>query len=193
MSKPKIKIGVVGVGYHGWHHARIYSSMKDVDLLAVVDSNSARAEEVADRCQSRAEADYKKLIEYTQKAITPQAPKAQVQERDETGVPLVDGEGNAIMIDLPEGTTLHQVKGFYHGTTKDGTSVLKVVVDGKPWDSKYGHIVWGNSPVTDWKSWSAHVGNDTPALYAPPEGAKNVIMRPSSKNANYADIVEFRD
>lgn len=46
----KIKCGVVGVGYLGSHHARIYSEMEEVELVGVVDSNRERAEEIAQLC-----------------------------------------------------------------------------------------------------------------------------------------------
>jgi predicted dehydrogenase len=42
-----LRVGVVGVGHLGRHHARILSSLPDVDLCAVVDVNRARAEEIA--------------------------------------------------------------------------------------------------------------------------------------------------
>jgi predicted dehydrogenase len=42
-----LRIAVVGVGHLGKHHARILSTMPGVDLVAVVDTNRARAEEIA--------------------------------------------------------------------------------------------------------------------------------------------------
>jgi predicted dehydrogenase len=42
-----LRIAVVGVGHLGKHHARILSVMPGVELVAVVDTNRARAEEVA--------------------------------------------------------------------------------------------------------------------------------------------------
>src|SRR4249919_950791 len=42
-----LRIAVIGVGHLGKHHARILSSMPGVELVAVVDTNKARAEEVA--------------------------------------------------------------------------------------------------------------------------------------------------
>jgi predicted dehydrogenase len=42
-----LRIAVVGVGHLGKHHARILSAMPGVDLVAVVDTNRARAEEIA--------------------------------------------------------------------------------------------------------------------------------------------------
>lgn len=52
-SKP-IRVGVVGVGYLGRFHARIYADMPDVELVGVADVDAARAREVADqhRCQA---------------------------------------------------------------------------------------------------------------------------------------------
>jgi predicted dehydrogenase len=42
-----LRIAVIGVGHLGRHHARILSTLPGVELVAVVDTNRARAEEVA--------------------------------------------------------------------------------------------------------------------------------------------------
>jgi len=42
-----LRIAVVGVGHLGKHHARILSTMAGVELVAVVDTNRARADEIA--------------------------------------------------------------------------------------------------------------------------------------------------
>lgn len=44
-----IRAGVIGAGYLGQHHARIYASLEDVDLVGVADIDAGRAEEVAAR------------------------------------------------------------------------------------------------------------------------------------------------
>ncbi|HCC69445.1 MAG TPA: UDP-N-acetyl-D-glucosamine dehydrogenase [Nitrospiraceae bacterium] len=49
-----IKVGVIGVGYLGAHHARIFSELKDVQLIGVVDANSESAREVASRYSCKA-------------------------------------------------------------------------------------------------------------------------------------------
>lgn len=46
---PKLKVGVVGVGAFGATHAKIYAAMPGVELTAVVDTDSARAAEIAAR------------------------------------------------------------------------------------------------------------------------------------------------
>jgi predicted dehydrogenase len=43
----KVRVGVVGVGYLGRFHALIYSRMPGVELVGVVDTDAARAQEVA--------------------------------------------------------------------------------------------------------------------------------------------------
>ncbi len=57
----KIKVAVIGVGYLGEHHARIYSSMNDVVLVGVVDTNKERAAEIAAKYSTRAFHDYREL------------------------------------------------------------------------------------------------------------------------------------
>jgi predicted dehydrogenase len=42
-----IPVGVVGVGHLGRHHARLYASMPGVRLVGVVDTDAARAREIA--------------------------------------------------------------------------------------------------------------------------------------------------
>ena len=45
----KLKCGVVGVGYLGQHHARIYSELETTELVGVCDANVDRAREIADK------------------------------------------------------------------------------------------------------------------------------------------------
>jgi predicted dehydrogenase len=53
----KIRIGVVGVGHHGRHHARNLSAMPDVCLAGVVDAHSDTARHVAELYQTKAYAE----------------------------------------------------------------------------------------------------------------------------------------
>jgi predicted dehydrogenase len=57
-----VKVAVVGVGHMGRHHARIYSEMPDVELVAVVDTNELVAKELAKKFHTKALTDYKDLI-----------------------------------------------------------------------------------------------------------------------------------
>jgi predicted dehydrogenase len=53
---------VVGVGYLGRHHARIYADLEGVDLVAVADTDEAAAREVADQYGCRAYADFREAL-----------------------------------------------------------------------------------------------------------------------------------
>ena len=57
-----LRIAVIGVGHLGKHHARILSSLPGVELVAVVDTNPVRAEEVAVASGCRAVPDACELI-----------------------------------------------------------------------------------------------------------------------------------
>ncbi|MDH5632818.1 MAG: Gfo/Idh/MocA family oxidoreductase [Gammaproteobacteria bacterium] len=59
----KLRVGVVGVGYLGKFHARIYSEMEGVDLVGVVDSDAAVAESIAAEYNTRAYTDFRDLLD----------------------------------------------------------------------------------------------------------------------------------
>ncbi len=60
----KLKVGVIGVGSLGQHHARNYSEIKDVVLAGVADADHARAQEIAAKHKTVAYADYHELLKY---------------------------------------------------------------------------------------------------------------------------------
>ncbi len=49
MGKEVVKIGVIGVGHLGKHHARILAEMDDVELVGVSDVNKEAGQEIADK------------------------------------------------------------------------------------------------------------------------------------------------
>src|SRR5260370_32549982 len=57
-----LRLGVIGVGHLGRHHARILSTLPNVELVAVVDTNRARAEEIAAAHGTRALFDARELL-----------------------------------------------------------------------------------------------------------------------------------
>jgi predicted dehydrogenase len=58
-----VRLAVIGVGYLGRQHARILSSLPDAELVAVVDTNRARAEEIAAAHGTRAFSDYREVVD----------------------------------------------------------------------------------------------------------------------------------
>ncbi len=57
-----IRVGVVGVGYVGQHHARIYSEMTGVELVGVVDIDETRLQELGARYRIQLCHDYRELL-----------------------------------------------------------------------------------------------------------------------------------
>jgi predicted dehydrogenase len=57
-----VRIAVIGVGHLGRHHARILSALPGVELVAVVDTNRARAEEVAAANRTQPRFDARELL-----------------------------------------------------------------------------------------------------------------------------------
>ena len=53
-NNKKVRVAVIGAGYLGRIHARIYHEMDNVDLIAVVDTDSAVAQDVAQDCDCQA-------------------------------------------------------------------------------------------------------------------------------------------
>ena len=58
----RLKVGVVGVGHLGRHHARVLASLPEVDLVGVVDSRPEQVASVAEACGTTAFADYRELF-----------------------------------------------------------------------------------------------------------------------------------
>jgi predicted dehydrogenase len=57
-----IKIGVIGVGYLGQHHARIYNELDSAELVGVVDTDKQRAEGIAALYGTKAYSDYRDIL-----------------------------------------------------------------------------------------------------------------------------------
>lgn len=57
-----LRVGVVGVGHLGQHHARVLAAMPGVRLVGVADSSPERATAIAARCQTAALTDYRRLL-----------------------------------------------------------------------------------------------------------------------------------
>lgn len=58
----RLRVGVVGTGYLGKFHAKIYSEMPDVDLAGIVDVNDTAARAVAEECNCPAFSDSRELL-----------------------------------------------------------------------------------------------------------------------------------
>ena len=57
-----IKVGVIGVGYLGQHHARIYSELPQTHLVGVADIDQTRRAEIGNRFGVAHFGDYQGLL-----------------------------------------------------------------------------------------------------------------------------------
>src|SRR4051794_16945191 len=65
----RLPVAVIGVGHLGKEHARILSSLPDVELVGVADPNAAAAEAVARACGTAARADHRLLVDQVRAAV----------------------------------------------------------------------------------------------------------------------------
>ena len=57
-----VKVGVIGIGNMGWHHARVLSLLKDADLVGVADPDAARGQLATEQFGCRWFADYRTML-----------------------------------------------------------------------------------------------------------------------------------
>ena len=62
MSMNSVRVGVIGVGALGQHHARIYAELAGARLVGVCDANAARASEIAARHATQAFSEAEALV-----------------------------------------------------------------------------------------------------------------------------------
>lgn len=58
-----LRVGVIGVGYLGEHHARIFSQLEDVRLVAVVDIDKNRTKSIAEKYKSTPYVDFREILD----------------------------------------------------------------------------------------------------------------------------------
>jgi predicted dehydrogenase len=95
MSTP-LRVGVIGVGYLGQHHARLLGSMDGVELVGVVDAKPGRADEIAAKCGTRAWPSASDLLSRTD-AVTVAVPTV---SHLEVALPFLE-RGVAVLVEKP--------------------------------------------------------------------------------------------
>ena len=58
-----VKVGVIGIGNMGWHHARVLSLLKDAELIGVADPDPKRGELAVEQFNCNWFQDYKALLQ----------------------------------------------------------------------------------------------------------------------------------
>jgi len=63
LEQQKLKIGVIGVGHLGEYHVQKYRALSDVELMGVVDTNLDRANEIAQRYDTKAYGNHHDILD----------------------------------------------------------------------------------------------------------------------------------
>lgn len=88
----ELRLGVVGVGALGRHHARILSEMAGVELVAVADSHAERGRDIAAKCKTEWVADYRELfnrVDAVSIVVPTVAHRAVASEFLQRGIPIL--------------------------------------------------------------------------------------------------------
>ena len=130
-----LRVGVIGVGQMGQHHARNYSEMESADLVGVADSNQTRLIEIADRFKVNAYVDYKDMLADGLDAVSVVVPTSMHKD---VALEVIDS-GTHLLVEKPLANSLENAKVIYDAV-KDTS--LKLLV---------GHIERFNPAVSKLK------------------------------------------
>ncbi len=120
--KTMVNIGVIGVGYLGQHHARIFSELSREDggirLAAVIDADPARAEEIAGKYGCAAYGDYRQALDKVDafSIVTP------TTMHYEVALDCIRA-GKDILIEKPITTTIGEADALIHASEDAGVIV----------------------------------------------------------------------
>lgn len=117
-----INVGVIGVGYLGQYHARIYSELgselNNVRLVGVVDTDIKRANEVSDKYGCRVFSDYRELLGSVDalSIVTPTIMHYQI------AMDCIKA-GKDVLIEKPITTTVEEADRLIEASEKNGTII----------------------------------------------------------------------
>ena len=109
----KIKVAVIGVGYLGKFHARIYSEHPDVDLIGVVDTHSGQVEEIASQYSTTAYSDFNDVLDQVD-AVSIVVPTTY---HHEIAMPFIQ-QGVNVLLEKPIAATVDQAQQLVQAADK---------------------------------------------------------------------------
>jgi predicted dehydrogenase len=113
-----LRIAVIGVGHLGKHHARILSAMPGVDLVAVVDTNRARADEIASANHTTPLGDARELAGKVD-AVTVAVP---TEIHRDIALPFLSA-GVAVLVEKPMARSLAEADDMIAAAAKAGATL----------------------------------------------------------------------
>jgi predicted dehydrogenase len=117
-EQSKIRCGVVGTGYLGQHHARIYAALEGCELVGIVEADDARAEEICAKFECQ-RFDTAVALAAACDAVSVVVP---TDKHCEVAVPLLQG-GCHLLIEKPLCTSLVEAEEILAAAKSQGCIV----------------------------------------------------------------------
>ncbi|AFL95031.1 hypothetical protein containing oxidoreductase-domain [Thermococcus cleftensis] len=118
-----LRVGVVGVGNMGYHHARVYSELArdgKVELVGVADANFERAKEVAKKFNTIPYANYKELARERLDAVTIAVPTS---FHKDVAVEFIEA-GTSVLVEKPIADTIENAKAIITAAEEVGVTLM---------------------------------------------------------------------
>ncbi len=108
-TKAALRVGVVGVGHLGHHHARIYSTLPEVELVGVVDKDPERASRVAGEFCGARQAGFGSVKELIEAGIQAASIAVPTTAHCAVALELLEG-GVDVLIEKPIAATVREAE-----------------------------------------------------------------------------------
>lgn len=116
-----IKVAVIGVGQMGKNHARVYSQLKGVKLIAVSDLNEKAGKEVAEKCKCNFYSDYNEMLRMEKlNAISVVVPTAQHKE---VALDVINAGVN-LLVEKPLAFDIEEARQIINAADKKGVKLM---------------------------------------------------------------------
>ena len=116
-----VRVGVIGCGWFGNAHCRVYKGIKDVNLIAVSDINATRAKETAELFKCRFYSDFREMMEKEDLdavsiVVTP-------QHLARTAIEVMD-YGVSILLEKPLSSNIESFETLYKQAKSKGAALM---------------------------------------------------------------------
>lgn len=118
-----LRVGVVGVGNMGFHHARIYSELAKegkVELIGVADVNFERAKEVASQFRTKAFGDYRELVKERLDAVSIAVPTSLHKQ---VALEFIEN-GVSVLVEKPIAESIESAQEIINAAKKDNAMLM---------------------------------------------------------------------
>lgn len=113
----KIKVAVIGIGNMGQHHARVYSQLKGVELVAVADVNPKKGREIAAKYHCDYFKDYQKML--AEKEIEALSVAVPTSSHHQIALKLIEAKKH-LLIEKPMASSVQEAQELVRQAKKVG-------------------------------------------------------------------------